>query len=577
MSASAEQQRVTSPARVVLVVILAAVLALLAGCLVVPGMLFGMFFGNAKPSNERCLPGGGTSVINDGSQAPYTGEWMNPMVGRLTSPFGMRTHPVTGQRLSHSGQDIAAADNTPIHAAGSGTVTIAGKSSGGNTGFMVAIDHGGGIQSRYVHMWPEDIKVKVGQKVNVGDVVGLEGTSGQSTGPHLHFEIRINGKPTEPMAWMKAKGVTLGTGPNGAPAGKGQEEPVVQAQAPTSESVEPHQVQQTIGKASVQGQSFKSTDGQVFRPSAEQWENLQRVLLSVEASGMGKQAAVITIMTVIVESKARMYANSTVPESLNYPHQAVGRDHDSVGLFQQRPSMGWGSVKELMTVDYSTKKFLSVLKTTKGWKQMQLGDAAQAVQRSGVPDAYAKWESAATAIVNGQGANFVETAGADTASCGPIIKAPHPTAQPAGNSQQSTAPSTTQESQDPSETAAEPGQDPSAARAKIEQALSSKIGVPYMAGGRTPSGWDGNGMVFWAAEQAGVKGIPYVDAWTAGTEVEQGQGGDLVVCGQRPDGTWRTTGIMTAEGRNTFYLALEGQRTAKAPIPSSCKFYSLVG
>lgn len=576
MSTSAGQQRSTSPARVVLVLILAAVLALLAGCLVVPGILFGMFFGNAKPSNERCLPGGGTSVINDGNQAPYTGEWMNPMVGRLTSSFGMRVHPVTGQRLSHSGQDIAAADNTPIHAAGSGTVTIAGKSSGGNTGFMVAIDHGGGIQSRYVHMWPEDIKVKVGQKVNVGDIVGLEGTSGQATGPHLHFEIRINGKPTEPMAWMEGKGVTLGTEPNAVPAGAGQG-PAVQAQETTQDSLESHQVQQTIGKASVEGQSFKSTDGQVFKPSAEQWENLQRVLVSVEASGMGNQAAVITIMTVIVESKALMHANSTVPESLTYSHQRIGRDHDSVGLFQQRPSMGWGSVKELMTVDYSTKKFLSVLKTTKGWKQMQLGDAAQAVQRSGMPDAYAKWESAATAIVNGQGTNFVETTGAETALCGPIIKAPNPTAQPAGNSPQNTPPSTTQESQDPSQSAADPEQDRAATRAKIEAALSSKVWVPYMAGGRSPSGWDGNGMVFWAAEQAGVKGIPYVDAWTAGTEVEQGQGGDLVVCGQRPDGTWRTTGIMTAEGRNTFYLPMEGQRTAKIPIPSPCKFYSLVG
>jgi len=533
-----------------------------------------VLFGAKVVAQGKCeapTVGGGTSVINDGNQAPYTGEWINPMPGRLTSPFGMRTHPVTGKRLSHSGQDIAAADNTPIHAAGSGTVTIAGKSSGGNTGYMVAIDHGGGIQSRYVHMWPEDIKVKVGQKVNVGEVVGLEGTSGQSTGPHLHFEIRINGKPTEPMAWMKNKGVTLGTGPNTTDV-----KPPQDSTQPTEEEAAPAYIP-TRGPNATQ-REFKSTEGETFKPSQKQWENLQRVLKSADETGMGKRAATIAIMTVLVESKARMYANTGVPESLNYPHDAVGSDHDSVGLFQQRPSMGWGTVKELMEIDYSTKKFLSTLKALKGWENMPLGNAAQRVQRSAFPDRYATWESAATAIVNGSGANFAKysaevsnnpcqgIAVLNTKTTAPTTEAPEtPTTGPTG---------TNPTADTPAPTPGEPA-DPTKNRQDINRIATNQIkAVPYLPGGRDRNGWDSNGFVWWTTNEAGLKGIPYIDAHTAATPTTTPTPGDLVTCGQRPDGTYRTSGIYT--DNHLFITVLEGQGTIRTPIPSTCSYHSLV-
>lgn len=585
----------------VALIVASVVAALLAAVIVLPIFLVLMFFTTAKPEGVACTPGGGTSVINEGTQAPYKGGWMNPGVGPRTSAFGPRIHPVTGVHTNHSGQDIAAPDNSEIHAAGSGTVTIAGKSSGGNTGFMVAIDHGGGIQSRYVHMWPDEIKVKVGQKVTVGDVVGLVGASGQATGPHLHFEIRINGKPTEPIAWMKTKGVELGVSPNTPPAKDGEEA----SQAPATAEAVPAADQAARANAlagpaggvtDAKGATYKSSDGENFTPGPQEWQNIQRVLQYVDKSGKGKKAAVITIMTVLVESRAKIYANSTVPESMGYPHQKVGSDHDSVGLFQQRPSQGWGPVKDLMTVDYSTEQFLKALSQVKGWKEMPLGDAAQAVQRSGVPDAYAKWESAATAIVNGQGANFTETAAG--AGCGPTIKDPVPAqlasahpelltqqpspstaatkdaADPSGTPPASDEASATSNSEQP--TTAPPPANPDETRTKIEAALNSKIGRPYLTGGRDPQGWDGNGLVWWATDQAGLKGIPYIDAWTAGREIDPPRTGDLVVCGARPDGTWRTTGIHTAENNNTFYTVLPGQGTRKTPIPGSCKYYSLV-
>lgn len=99
---------------------------------------------------------------------------------------------------------------------------------------------------------------------------------------------------------------------------------------------------------------------------------------------------VIALATAMQESALRNLANANVPESLSLPHEGVGRDHDSVGLFQQRP--GWGSVRERMTPSYAADKFYEALAGVEGWQQMRLTDAAQAVQRSAYPEAYQKWE-----------------------------------------------------------------------------------------------------------------------------------------------------------------------------------------
>ena len=137
--------------------------------------------------------------------------WTSPILGsvRYSSAFGMRTHPITGARTLHAGADLAAVDGHPIYAAADGIVVIAGPSSGGNTGYMVAIDHGGGVQTRYVHPWPNGILVRVGETVTAGQQVARVGSSGNSTGPHLHFEVRVNGTPVDPIAFLAAQGVAL--------------------------------------------------------------------------------------------------------------------------------------------------------------------------------------------------------------------------------------------------------------------------------------------------------------------------------------------------------------------------------
>ncbi|MGA8114817.1 MAG: M23 family metallopeptidase [Actinocatenispora sp.] len=120
---------------------------------------------------------------------------------------------------------------------------------------------------------------------------------------------------------------------------------------------------------------------------------------------------VVAIATALQESGLKVYANDNpayplvVEHSMALPHDAVGHDHDSVGLFQQRPSApegagGWGTVKELMNPETSADKFFHALMAVKGWEQMPVTTAAQLVQNSAFPDAYAKWEPAATSIVN---------------------------------------------------------------------------------------------------------------------------------------------------------------------------------
>lgn len=108
---------------------------------------------------------------------------------------------------------------------------------------------------------------------------------------------------------------------------------------------------------------------------------------------------IVAIATAMQESTLLNYANASVPESQNYPHEAVGWDHDSVGLFQQRASTGWGSVAELMTPTYAAKAFYQALLQVPGWQEMSVAWAAQSVQVSAFPDAYAQHESRATTIV----------------------------------------------------------------------------------------------------------------------------------------------------------------------------------
>ncbi len=115
---------------------------------------------------------------------------------RFGSAFGMRMHPILGVRKMHTGVDLTAPRGTNIHASGDGVVIQASGSSGGY-GNIVKIDHGFGYTTYYAHM--QKILVKDGQKVKRGDVIGLVGSTGRSVSPHLHYEVRINNRPVNPV------------------------------------------------------------------------------------------------------------------------------------------------------------------------------------------------------------------------------------------------------------------------------------------------------------------------------------------------------------------------------------------
>jgi len=123
---------------------------------------------------------------------------MWPVHGPVTSGFGWRVHPVFHTRRFHSGIDVAGPNGTPVHAAASGKVIFAGSQTG--YGNYVIVYHGGKIATLYAHM--SSIGVGNGSQVVQGQSLGREGCTGYCTGPHVHFEVRVNGNPVDPMGWL---------------------------------------------------------------------------------------------------------------------------------------------------------------------------------------------------------------------------------------------------------------------------------------------------------------------------------------------------------------------------------------
>jgi murein DD-endopeptidase MepM/ murein hydrolase activator NlpD len=116
----------------------------------------------------------------------------------LTSSFGNREDPITGRRAFHAGLDFAAEPGTPVHAAAGGTVAFAGFRA--DFGWMVEIEHGNGLTTRYAHA--SRLLVKPNALVAPGEVIAMSGSTGRSTGPHLHFEVLHNGEPSDPRRYL---------------------------------------------------------------------------------------------------------------------------------------------------------------------------------------------------------------------------------------------------------------------------------------------------------------------------------------------------------------------------------------
>ena len=149
----------------------------------------------------------GKAQLNQYTQALVTVPVRKPVYGEvdMSSPFGMRMDPFMRGPAIHSGIDLRGDKGDPVRVTANGTVTIAGWNGG--YGNMVEVDHGNGLATRYGHM--SKIDVKVGQRVVIGQTVGEIGSTGRSTGPHLHYETRIDGEAVDPQKFLRA-GLRLG-------------------------------------------------------------------------------------------------------------------------------------------------------------------------------------------------------------------------------------------------------------------------------------------------------------------------------------------------------------------------------
>jgi murein DD-endopeptidase MepM/ murein hydrolase activator NlpD len=154
--------------------------------------------GALDPRFERlALSLGRMSALEDGLNG--VPQFMPADMKMISSGFGYRSDPFSGRAAMHAGLDFRGAVGSPIHAAADGKVSFVGRRQG--YGKVVEISHGNGLMTRYAHMsaW----KTRVGQQVEAGDVIGQIGSTGRSTGPHLHFEVRINGRAVNPRPFLE--------------------------------------------------------------------------------------------------------------------------------------------------------------------------------------------------------------------------------------------------------------------------------------------------------------------------------------------------------------------------------------
>lgn len=152
--------------------------------------------GQTDPAAEDTVEASGVSY--DSEPQPVSFTMIMPCTGNISSPFGQRVHPITGKVTMHNGVDIAAPSGSKIVCASDGVV--ARSEYNGGSGNFVLIDHGNGYTTSYSHM--QNLMLTVGQHINAGQQVGVVGATGMTTGPHLHFELKLNGNAINPMDYV---------------------------------------------------------------------------------------------------------------------------------------------------------------------------------------------------------------------------------------------------------------------------------------------------------------------------------------------------------------------------------------
>ncbi|MFM6967581.1 MAG: peptidoglycan DD-metalloendopeptidase family protein [Microbacteriaceae bacterium] len=165
---------------------------------------------NRKATEEEYQDGVEAANNQQGSDLPAgsisASGWANPTSGYISSNYGYRVHPIYGYVIFHAGTDVASGCGTNIYAAAAGTVIYAGWNGG--YGNFIMIDHGDGVTTSYGHS--STLLVRYGDRVSAGTHISEMGTTGSSTGCHLHFEVRRSGTTTDPVAFLRGQGASLG-------------------------------------------------------------------------------------------------------------------------------------------------------------------------------------------------------------------------------------------------------------------------------------------------------------------------------------------------------------------------------
>ncbi len=301
------------------------------------------------------------------SYAPVSGDVRIPMTSdyEVGSGFGMRFHPIYHYTRMHNGVDISLRPSYgPIVAAMGGTITRA--SDNGQAGLNVDIDHGNGVETRYMHL--SRIDVTVGQRVTAGQQLGLEGSTGASTAPHLHWSVRVNGAYVDPVAWASQHGIKVnGKLADGLPA----------ASSTGSSSSSSLPTADTLA----------APTSPVAGYSGEQLTNAAAVIKAGRDLGLDDWTITVGVMTAMGESSLKNLDRG----------DAVGPD--SRGLFQQRDNGAWGSYADRMNPYTAATNFFRALTQVKDYRTLQPTIAAHKTQINADPWHYETYWDSATAVV----------------------------------------------------------------------------------------------------------------------------------------------------------------------------------
>jgi hypothetical protein len=350
--------------------LLVAVVAVPVG-IAMAAMAFFSASTSAAHAMEGCDTVGQDVVLASGgpARAPIAGTF------RYSSPFGQRFHPVLQVWRLHAGADLTTVPSGgKIVAAKAGKVAtvVHGDPGAGN---FVEIDHGGGIRTRYFHL--ASISATQGEQISAGGAVGVEGTTGLSTGNHLHFEVHRGGRPVDPIAWLKQQGVKMP--PLGGTA-------TAAASSPSDAAVDLEVVTAVVSSGGQDpADAPKGSARSLGRFNAEQVRVAMEIIRAANTRGLDQWSATVGVMTGIGESDLREldHGDSAGP--------------DSRGVFQQRTS--WGPLNKRMDAYSSALLFFDALVKVKGYRDLSPTLAAHRTQGNADANHYARsWKEAVTLV-----------------------------------------------------------------------------------------------------------------------------------------------------------------------------------